>query len=554
MKNLMVLILLLLGWFSCGWAAEKSSTLFTNATFYLTPEKTAKNLLVVAGKVAGADVDPAKYPAATVVDLNGAFAYPGFHDSHCHLLEAGMGLTGVDLEGCTNSDAIVAQVATNAAKTPKGKPIIGVGFHLSNYDAWNLKDLAKIDKAAGDHLFIAMDNLGHNCITNSIVMKKYGIKANSIVGPAGKIISQNGKPTGMLKESAMILAGGPMMKLFSNELVSAGVLKIMNLWTQFGYTQFSDMMGTPMGLLMRPEIFKDLEKQGKLPLRVDYTYTIFSLKDIPKALPYVGKDTDMVRFIGLKIFVDGAFGAGQAWTSWKNLQGNNGVYYVYYNDDKFGKDYNLTRIVEKADDLKLNVHYHVQGDQGIETILKALEALKAKRGKLSSTHTLIHLGFPRADQIARLKKFGDKVNATMQPGLWAAESDIKNYYGKRAKDAYPVMSVIRGGITTGFSTDFSVSPLDIAPPLVIMGIAANPQKYGFPANQAISPKDIVKGFTAGSSATIPKKDTGSLETGKWADMVVFSQDLFATLPADLAKVKVLSTWVGGRKVFEAKEK
>lgn len=553
MKNLIAIVLL--GVILCcapGAAFEKKTTLFTNATFYLTPDKTVRNLLVKNGRVAGFNVKKDQYRHAAVVDLKGAFVYPGFHDSHCHLLEAGLGLSGVNLLGCHNARQIAQRIASAASEIPAEEPLIGTGFHLVDYDDWNLKDLALIDKAAGKHLLIAVDNLGHNCIVNSAVLKKYQIKADSVVGPAGKIVTQDGKPTGMLKESAMILAGEPMMRLFPNRTISQGVQKIMQMWASFGYTQFNDMMGSPMGAMMRPGIFKRLERQGQLPLRVNYSYTIFSLKDIPKALLYRWQDSDMVRFTGLKIFVDGALGAGQAWTSWKNLQNNNGVYYVYGNDDALGPEYNLNRIVAKADALQLNVHYHAQGDQAIETVIKALEDLKAQKGKLNSTHTLIHLGFPRKDQIERLKDLGGKVNVTMQPGLWEVEK-TERYYGEYAKDVYPVKKLQQSGISTGISTDFSVSPLSIAPPLTIMQIASQPQKYGFPPSLALTPKDIVRGFTLGSSATIPKADTGSLETGKWADMTVFDRNPYTAKPADLAKIKVLSTWVGGKKMYDRQE-
>ena len=431
---------------------------------------------------------------------------------------------------------------------------MGVGFHLHNYDSWSLKDLAVIDQAAGDHLIILVDNLGHNCLVNSLVLKKYKIKTDTKVGPAGTIISQNGKPTGILRESAMLLAGVPMMKMFSDQVSSDGFLKFAKLWNSFGYTHITDLMGCPMGQLMRPQIFKKLEKQGKLSIRIDYEYTMFSLNEIPNALPYRGKDTDLVRFAGLKTFIDGAVGAGQAWTSWKNLQGNHGEHYLADNDKQFGPEYNLNRISAKAEDLKLSIQYHVQGDAGIEAILKTLENLKATKGKLGVTHTLIHMAFPTPEQLKRIKALGDKVVITTQPGLWEAEADMGNYYGAHTKYAYPLKSMMKSGISTGFSTDFSVSPLSIAPPLVVIGIAANPEKYGFEADQALTPKDVVKGFTIGSALTVPKHDTGNLEKGKWADMVVMSEDLFTTKPADAAKIKVLSTWVGGKKVYEVSTK
>ena len=76
-------------------------------------------------------------------------------------------------------------------------------------------------------------------------------------------------------------------------------------------------------------------------MRINYCYTIFNLSDVDDAAKYRGNDTDMVRFLGCKIFVDGAFAGGQAWTSWQNLQGNHGLQEIYTNDAG-GPEKNLT--------------------------------------------------------------------------------------------------------------------------------------------------------------------------------------------------------------------
>ena len=49
---------------------------------------------------------------------------------------------------------------------------------------------------------------------------------------------------------------------------------------------------------MRPELFKELEQEGKLPLRVNYCYTLFNLNDVASAVAYMGNDTERVRFVG----------------------------------------------------------------------------------------------------------------------------------------------------------------------------------------------------------------------------------------------------------------
>jgi len=308
------------------------------------------------------------------------------------------------------------------------------------------------------------------------------------------------------------------------------------------------MMGLPAGRFMRPQLYKQQESQGRLPVRVNYSYTIFNLNDIEGALQYVGTDTDMVSFIGCKIFIDGTFGGGQAWTTWPHQNGTYGNYYVWTDDTK-GEQYNINRIVERADDLGLNMHYHVQGDVAIGVVLDALDAVVARKGKLNSVHTLIHLAFVTGDQITRIKKFGSSVVATMQPALWYEDQSAVSYYGvERMKQSLPVMDVINGGVSTGISTDFSVSPISLSPPLAIMAVGLDPTAYQPPTRTAMTMQALIDGFTIGSAATVSRKDIGTLEPGKVADMVVFDQNLLTVDPKKLSTVKVLGTYINGKLV------
>jgi predicted amidohydrolase YtcJ len=292
----------------------------------------------------------------------------------------------------------------------------------------------------------------------------------------------------------------------------------------------------------------ELEKEGLLPVRVNYMYTFFSLDEIEGAMQYVGKDTEMVRFGGLKIFIDGAYAGGEAWTSWKNAEGGHGLWYVS-TDDRQSKEYNINRIVEKVNDLGLNIHYHVQGDKAISAVLDAIENAKKNKGFLTSTHTLIHLAFPTDKQIAHMKRLAPHVVATVQPAFWQVEKDSVKYYGARAKFCYPIKKLIKAGISTGMSTDFSVSPLKLSAPTKVMNIALTGAGDPF-HHKPLDLEAVIKGFTRASAATSPRRDIGTLEVGRMADMVVYDQDLYS-VPKDEFNEdnpKVISTWIGGRKV------
>lgn len=540
-----------------AFAAEKAAgsdtaILFTNGTIYIDADKKAQNLLVQDGKVAGINVQPDKFPKAVTVDLKGAAVYPGFIDSHVHLMEAGtFFFLGADLMGCKDAESMAQEVAKKAKTIPENGIVLGVGFSLHDYDKWSLADLAKIDGVTGGRPAFLVDQLGHNAVMNTATMKLAGITPATPVPLGGKAIVENGKLTGMVRESAMTLPWDAVFARLDSQGIKEGTLQLLKHWASIGYVGAVDLMGAPGLRFMRPELFMELEKEGTLPMRINYCYTIFGLNDVENAAKYRGRDTNMVRFLGCKIFVDGAYAGGEAWTSWKNLQGNYGLQEVYAND-AHGKEDDINAIVAKVDDYGMSMHYHVQGDMAIGAVLGALEKVRAAKGKLSGTHTLIHLAFPTDEQIRKIKQFGGQVVATVQPGFWPVESDTVHYYGERAKGCYPVKKLIDAGLSVGISTDFSVSPLAYAPATVVIGVATT--GGGDPkAHPPISIRDVVRGLTEGSTKTTGKSDTGKLDVGYKADMVVYDQDLYAVAPEKFTKdnPKVLATWANGRKAYEA---
>jgi predicted amidohydrolase YtcJ len=336
------------------------------------------------------------------------------------------------------------------------------------------------------------------------------------------------------------------------EDVKAGALGMLKTWAAFGYSSIVNLMGGTGIRMDWPEVFRELEKEGRLPLRVNFCYTLFNLGDLDEAVKYKGRDSELVRFAGGKIFVDGAYAGGQAWTSWENRQGGHGLAEIF-TDDSGGPGLNLNRIVAKAEEYGLDMQYHAQGDLAIAAVLDALDAVRAKAGRVSGIHTLIHCAFPTDALIERMKSFGGHVVATMQPGFWPVEADTEYYYGDMALKAYPVRKMMDSGIVVGVSTDFSVSPPEYSPATVLIGVAAT--GGGYPdIHEPVGIGQMIEALSLGSAATTGKSDTGRLKAGFKADFSVFDEDMLALAPADFSALRprLLAGYVGGKKVFQRK--
>jgi predicted amidohydrolase YtcJ len=237
-----------------------------------------------------------------------------------------------------------------------------------------------------------------------------------------------------------------MFSILDSKNMKAGALMMLKRWASIGYTGIVDLMGATGIRIMRPELFIEMEKEGTLPLRINYCCTIFNLDDVDKAAMYKSEkfNTELVHFLGCKIFVDGAFGGGYAWTSWTNLQGNQGVQEIF-TDDMGGAELNLNRIVAKVEEYGMNMHYHTQGDMAISAVLNALDKVIAQKGTLLGIHTLIHVAFPTDEQIDKIRQYNGHVVVTTQPAFWPVHEGIAHYYGERAAQRYPIKKLMHKG-------------------------------------------------------------------------------------------------------------
>ncbi|HPB74698.1 MAG TPA: amidohydrolase family protein [Chromatiaceae bacterium] len=532
-------------------------TLFLNGAIYVDADHKVANLLVRDGIVAGIDVDPDHYPRAERVDLGGAAAYPGFNDSHVHLIT--MAVAGSILEptlGLEDPLAIAAVVGNRCKKEAPGTPVMGHGFKLEDYNDWTLADLAKIDELTGDTCPVMIaDQLGHSYIVNSVAMQMSGIDDDTPDPPGGVIVRKEGKATGMLRETAGALVGNAaIFSRVQDARVKPYAIGLLNQWAKMGYTSVMDLMGGPMGRTMKPELCRELEREGLLPLRINYAYTFFSLDDMLD-FDQTKEDSPWVHFAGLKLFVDGAAGQGGAWTSWLNTQGNQGLHAINTNDEedqKYGEQYNIYRMLEKSEELGLDMHYHVGGELAIDAVLSAIEAVQQQNGALRGKHTLYHLGLITDGQIARMSALGDRVIAGVQPSLhWEFQQDeTAYYYGEHARGSYPYRKLRDAGVTLAFSTDYASNIVPLCWPTEIMRIALT--GAGDPAaNPPLTMRDMIEGFTVGGYATTREARVGKLHLGYKADIVVYAKDLYTLKPDELGpnEPAVLSTWVEGRQIL-----
>jgi predicted amidohydrolase YtcJ len=218
----------------------------------------------------------------------------------------------------------------------------------------------------------------------------------------------------------------------------------------------------------------------------------------------------------------------------------------------------LERFVRLCDAEGFGIHIHTIGDRAVRDSLDALEAAARVNGRRDARHQLAHVQFAHPADLPRFRALGVIANVTP---LWArreayvAEMTLPFVSARAGAGMYPFASIVRAGGAVAFGSDWAVSTPD---PRQQLALAISRRDPLGEAEEPFLPDERLDLGTAIAAQTIGAAhacgidaDTGSVEAGKLADLVVLDRDLFATAPADYLDVQVLATLIEGEVVHAA---
>ena len=213
-------------------------------------------------------------------------------------------------------------------------------------------------------------------------------------------------------------------------------------------------------------------------------------------------------------------------------------------------------LAAELDRLGFQIHIHAIGDRAIQCSLDALEFARARNGTRDSRHHVAHIQLFDPPDIARLRRLG--VVANFQP-LWARADDYivkmtEPILGpQRSRWLYPIRSVAQSGAVIAGGSDWSVSsmnPLDaIQVAVTRRDLLAGPGPAWIPEETVDLPLMIAAYTINGAYVNFQESETGSIEIGKAADLIVLERNLFDVPAHEIHRVKVLATLLDGKEVF-----
>jgi hypothetical protein len=495
-------------------------------------------------------------PHTEVVSLDGRLVFPGFQDAHIHPPTSGLGLLRCNLHECTNRASYLERIAEYATGHPDEEWILGEGWAMDAFPG-GIATRGDLDRIVPDRPVFLVNRDGHGAWVNGRALAVAGVDGGTLDPVDGRIERDaGGEPAGTLQEGAM----GLVQRVVPPDTVAdyeRGLAVAQDYLLSLGVTTWQDANVTPD----TEEAYRAMAGRGDLIARVigalwwersageEQVHELVARRDrgpIGRFWPNSVKmmlDGVAENFTGSML--DPYLGSDGLPTS------NRGIDFI---DPEL-----LPGLVTRLDGEGFQVHFHAIGDRAVRNALDAVEAARQANGWSDARHHISHLQVVAPEDLPRFRRLG--VVANGQP-FWACYEGYQTdltipFLGpERAARQYPFQSLLRHGATLAFGSDWSVStpnPLLEIETAVRRISPAHRQKESFFPDERVSLTDAIAAFTAGSAyVNHLDRETGSVEVGKLADLVVLDRDLFEPDVGPIGDARVDLTIINGEIVFDRK--
>jgi len=501
---------------------QQADLAFVNGRLFAPDHDQAQALAVRDGRILalGSDRQVRALVAETtrVVDLEGKALLPGFVDAHTHLLTTGLQRTFYLDAHTASLDDLLQKVEAAARQRPPGQWIVGRGWDESTWKAAQYPSLDDLDRVAPQHPVALIRVCGHILSVNSAALKAVVLDDN-----AGTV----DRAHGWLREESAWNFLDDHVEPDLNERVKALEAGIAHAHAH-GVTSIHDVVDTKV-----IQAYGVLQRAGKLNLRVRLNLVRETFDALLKTGLRGEFGGDFLRLGALKLFADGSIGARNAALLEPYLgQPRTRGELVYPQQD-------LVAWLKKGHENGFQLMVHAIGDGAIERVLDAYEAVGIAPQHRARVE---HLELPHQRHLERMERLG--VVASMQPNFlqWSGAGKLYEQRLGAERDALidPHRRVLERAAPLAFGSDSM--PLD---PLYGVRLVVNAPHEA----QRLSLEQALRSYTSGGAYAGRCETTlGTLELGQAADLVVLSEDPFAS-PQALERCRVEQTYVAGQQVY-----
>lgn len=488
-------------------------------------------------------------PRTRVIDAGAGTVIPGMVDAHAHLLGLGTSLRNVQLAGSKSYDEVIARVVARSRDMKPGEWIIGRGWDQNLWPDKEFPTHEALSRALSANPVALTRVDGHALLANAMAMQAAGVTAATRDPDGGRIIRMpDNSPSGVFVDNAEGLIGRAIpnaTRAQTREAILAAVTEA-NKWGLVGIHDAGASRGTI-------DIYESLARDGRFNLR-NYVLISDDSADIshymsrgPRSALYDGR----IWVRSIKLYSDGALGSRGAalLAPYSDDPGNTGLL--------VSAPAHIQRVATRALRNGFQLGVHAIGDRGNRVVLDAFDA--ALRAVPTADHRfrVEHAQVISPQDIPRFAALGviPSMQASHQTSdmRWAEERVGR----ERVKGAYAWWSLLNTGVIIPNGSDFpveEVNPLISFHAAVSRQDAGNWPKGGWYPDQVMTRAEALKSMTLWPAyAAFQEKIMGSIAPGRYADFVILDRDIMNIPAEQILQTRVMSTWLGGRSVYELRQ-
>ena len=509
----------------------------------------------------GSATDVAKLRGKTteVVDLAGQAVLPGFTDMHVHPVFAGLQAQRCVVPQGSTLESLQEAVKRCVAKAAPNEWITGGQWDASAIGKPPTR--AMLDAVAPNNPVLLGDTSEHSAWANSRALAIAGVDRNT-KNPSLGIVERDarGEPTGVLREDAVTLVRRHVPPP-TDAQIRAALKSSADLMLSYGITSFTEAAaGYSSTVEKEVAVYAALSDSGALKQRVRLCLSWTPGNADSEAVIAARNTFTRVRIAVdcVKIFLDGVPTDSHTAAMLEPYEGT-----VAGRMDEASRkgmlllpQKTLDEAVTRFDSLGLAVKFHAAGDAAVRAGLNAIEAARRANGFSGVLHDVGHCTFVAREDLPRARAIG--ATFEVSPYLWdpsPINDDIAAAVGMaRIQRVWPVREMIDAGALVVPGSDWSVVP-SVNPWIAVETLVTRENPGGsvrsFGKAEAISLKEAIQLFTVNSARHRHLEGSlGAIAPGMLADLIVLSKDPYEIPARELHEIKVITTFIGGKPVFQ----
>lgn len=462
------------------------------------------------------------------LDMKGATVLPGFIDAHQHLGLTGQVLGGLDFFKAETLKEVFELIKKDTADKTPGEWILGYAFNDVTLKVPSMPLRTELDELCPNHPVMIVHCTWHLCSLNSRALQLLNLPEDL----PGMDIDNNGIPTGIVRDPGAVTHVFPTMSVLTPDSIKLKrFTKACLAAAKEGITSIHCLEGGEYGPGDTELVQKHKEQ---FPLNLILWNQVMDIEET--------KELGLPR-IGGCICADGAIDAYTAalFEPYCDQPGNCGT--LNFSQQQ------MDEFIMDAHKAGLQITIHCETDAAIEQVLSAMEKALDAYPRSNHRHRIEHCEIPTAGQLDRIAEAD--IIASMQPGFLPHLVDMDEYekmFGEtRLRWLHPYRTMLDKGIVLCGGSDCPVTPY--SPLTGIQAAMLHPIE-----EERISALEAIRMFTIDAAfSAFEEKERGSIEQGKYADLVVLAKDPLTTSPEKIRDIKIIKTIVEGKPVEDVRD-